>query len=98
MSNANTKNVLVISYSILHQQINILCEDNNYTIHTKMYLSISVIKVNSFTANIADQRRHSRLPTSPIGDLDPLLLPYSSPFVYRHHVVFKVFMTLILQI
>ena len=28
--------------------------------------------VNSFTANVADRRRHIRLPTSPIGDLDPL--------------------------
>ena len=26
---------------------------------------------NSFAANVADRRRHSRLPTSPIGDLDP---------------------------
>ena len=28
---------------------------------------------NSFTANVADRRRHSRLPTSPIGDFDPLI-------------------------
>ena len=27
---------------------------------------------NSFTANVADRGRHSRLPASPIGDLDPL--------------------------
>ena len=26
--------------------------------------------INSFAANVADRRRHSRLPTSPVGDLD----------------------------
>ena len=33
----------------------------------------------TFAANVADRRRHSRLPTSPIGDLDvitnPVLIP-----------------------
>ena len=53
---------------------------------------------NSFTANVADRRRHRRLPTSPNGDLDPLPLPCLSPFVYIHYVVFKVLLTLILQI
>ena len=33
---------------------------------------------NSFTANVADRRRHSRLPTSPIGDLDPSLTLFRS--------------------
>ena len=35
--------------------------------------------INSFAANVADRRRHSRLPTSPIGDLNPLPNPILSP-------------------
>ena len=29
-----------------------------------------IILFNSFAANVTDRQRHSRLPTSPIGDLD----------------------------
>ena len=36
-------------------------------------LSVHMVHINSFAANVADRRRHSRLPTSPIGDLG--LLP-----------------------
>ena len=40
---------------------------------------ISDILFNSFAANVADRRRHSRLSTSLIGDLDvisdPVLIP-----------------------
>ena len=35
--------------------------------------------INSFAANVADRRRHSRLPTSPIGDLDTLPNPAWRP-------------------
>ena len=56
------------------------------------------ISINSFTANVADRRRQSRLPTSPIGDFEPLPKPYLSPFVYGHYAVFKVILTLTLQI
>ena len=54
--------------------------------------------INSFAANVADRRRHSRMPTSPIGDLDSVPRPSLSPFVYRHYAVFKLLLTLILQI
>ena len=35
-------------------------------------LHFTVYLFNSFTANVADRRRHSRLPTLLIGDLNPL--------------------------
>ena len=54
-----------------------------------MLLDFLYILLNSFTANVADRRRHSRLPTSPIVDFDPLQKPYLSPFVHWDYVVFK---------
>ena len=65
--------------------------------HMKGQIRLWIYDINSFTANVADRRRHSRLPTSPTGDLNLLPLPYSNSFISRHYVVFKVFLTLILQ-
>ena len=42
---------------------------------------------NSFTANVADRRRHSRLPTSPIGDFEAPLQPCLKSLIFRHSVV-----------
>ena len=42
-----------------------------YVIIKKCYKNIFLKNIiNSFAANVTDRRRHSRLPTSPIGDLD----------------------------
>ena len=54
--------------------------------------------LNSFAANIADRRRHSRLQTSPISDLDHLHSPVYIPSFTNILFVLKVFLVLIIQI
>ena len=41
-----------------------------HAILKQIHFFIEMFTFNSFAANVADRRRHSRLPTSPIGDLD----------------------------
>ena len=58
----------------------------------------SKINVNSFAANVADRRRHSRLPTSPIGDLDHLPIPVLIPSFTDVLLSSRLFFVLISQI
>ena len=53
---------------------------------------------NSFAANVADRRRHSRLPTSPIGDVDTVPFILLKVPVLRHSVVPKIILILIIQL
>ena len=54
--------------------------------------------INSFAANVADRRRHSRLPTSPIGDLDTLPFILLKVRFFSYSVVPKIFLISIVQI
>ena len=37
--------------------------------------------INFFASNVADQRRHSRLPTTPTGDLVPSVILFKIPYL-----------------